>query len=88
MKIFLICTVLNEQKKEVENLFREIALQYDMKIDKVEVLSDHVHMSVSVSPRIAPSRAVQIFKSVSTKILFKQYKFLKKYYWGGEVFVQ
>ena len=74
-------------KEEVENLFREIALQYDMKIDKIQVMSDHVHMSVGAPPRIAPSRAVQILKSVSTKLLFRQYKFLKKYFWGGEVWV-
>lgn len=72
----------------MENIFREIALQYDMEIDKIEVLADHIHMSVSVPPRIAPSRAIQILKSVSTKLLFKQYKFLKKFYWGGEVWVQ
>ena len=65
----------------------EIALQYDMKIDKIQVMSDHVHLSVGAPPGIAPSLAVQILKSVSTKLLFKQYKFLKKYYWGGEVFV-
>ena len=74
-------------KEEVANLFREIALQYDMKIDKIQVMSDHVHMSVGAPPRIAPSRAVQILKSVSTKLLFRQYKFLKKYFWGGEVWV-
>ncbi len=78
----------SKTKEEVENLFREIALQYDMEIDKVEVLSDHVHMLLSAPPRIAPSRAVQIIKSVSTKLLFKQYKFLKKFYWGGEIWVQ
>ena len=75
-------------KQEVETMFREIALQYDMKIDKIQVMSDHVHMSVSAPPRIAPARAVQILKCVSTKLLFKQYKFLKKSYWGGEVWVQ
>lgn len=75
-------------KEEVENLFREIALQYDMKIDRIQVMSDHVHMSVSASPQIAPSQIVQILKSVATKHLFKQYKFLKQFYWGGEVFVQ
>lgn len=74
-------------QKEIENLFREIALQYDMEIDRVDVGLDHVHMSVSAPPRIAPSRAVQILKSVSTKHLFKKYKFLKGMYWGGEVWV-
>ena len=74
-------------QKEVETLLREIALQYDMEIDRVEVLSDHIHMSLSAPPRIAPSRAVQIIKSVSTKQLFRKYKFLKGMYWGGEIWV-
>ncbi len=78
----------SKTKEEVENMFREIALQYDLKIDKIQVMSDHVHMSVGALPRIAPSRCVQILKSVSTKLLFKQYKFLKKFFWGGEVWVQ
>lgn len=74
-------------KKEVGNLLREIALQYDMEIDKLEVLSDHVHMTLSVPPRIALSHAIQIIKSVSTKLLFKRYKFLKSFYWGGEIWI-
>jgi len=72
---------------EVEDLLKEIALQYDMEIDKVEVLSDHIHMSLSAPPRMAPSRAIQIIKSVSTKMIFKRYKFLKGMYWGGEIWV-
>jgi putative transposase len=76
-----------ETKQEIEILLREIALQYDMEIDKVECLSDHVHMTLSVPPRIAPSRAIQIIKSVSTRLLFQRYKFLKQYYWGGEIWV-
>ena len=76
-----------EVQKEIAFLMREIALQYDMEIDKIDVSSNHLHMSISAPPRIAPSRLVQIMKSVSTKMLFKKYKFLKQYYWGGEVWV-
>ena len=74
-------------KEEVGDLLREIALQYDMEIEKIEVLSDHVHLSLSAPPRIAPSRAIQILKSVSTRRLFQRYKFLKQFYWGGEVWI-
>jgi putative transposase len=73
---------------EVAKLFREIALQYDMEIGVVRVLSDHVHMSVSAPPRIAPSRAAQILKSVSTRKLFQMYPWLRQFYWGGEIWVQ
>ena len=66
-------------------LFREIALHYDLEVGQIQVLPDHVHLSVTAPPRIAPSEAVAILKSVSTKLLFKRYKWLKKQYWGGEV---
>lgn len=58
-----------------------------MEREKVEVLSDHVHLSLSAPPRIAPSRAIQILKSVSTRTLFQRYKFLKQFYWGGEIWI-
>ncbi len=78
----------NEQtRKAVGKLLRKIAAHYDMEIDTVEVLSDHVHLIVSAPPRIAPYRAVQILKSVSTRALFKHYRWLRSMYWGGEVWV-
>ena len=73
-------------QQEVELLFREIALHYDLEVGEIEVLSDHVHLTLTAPPRIAPSEAVAILKSVSTKMLFEKYKWLKGYYWGGEVF--
>jgi putative transposase len=72
-------------QEEVALLFREIALHYDLEIGQIQVLPDHVHLSVTAPPRIAPAEAVAILKSVSTKLLFKRYKWLKKLYWGGEV---
>ena len=79
--------VFNDEKTRQETalLFREIAFHYDMELSQIEVLSDHVHMTLTAPPRIAPAKAVAILKSVSTKMLFKKYKWLKKFYWGGEV---
>ena len=71
--------------QEVEQLFREIALHYDLEVGEIEVLSDHVHLTLSAPPRIAPSQAVAILKSVSTKMLFARYRWLEDYYWGGEI---
>jgi len=68
----------------VKETLRAIAAQYDMMIDKVECLSDHVHLTLSAPPRIAPSRAVQILKSLSTKMMFHEFPWLRKHYWGGE----
>ena len=77
-----------EIRQETKELLRKIAAEYDMEIDHIEVLSDHVHLTLCAPPRIAPSRAVQILKSVSTKMLFERYPWLNSKYWGGEVWVQ
>lgn len=77
-----------ETKNEVKNLFQKIASEYDMEVGTIELLSDHIHFTLSAPPRIAPMRATQILKSVSTKILFERYSWLKSYYWGGELWVR
>jgi putative transposase len=74
-------------QEAVKRLLRKIAAEYDLELGTIEVLSDHVHLLLSAPPRIAPSRAVQILKSVSTELLFKHNPWLKSLYWGGEVWV-
>ncbi len=77
----------DQSKQSVARLLGKIADKYGMEITELEVMSDHVHLLLSAPPRIAPSRAVQILKSVSTKALFGFYPWLKRLYWGGELWV-
>ena len=80
---------IDDAKREaVKRLFRKIAEEYDMAIWIIEILSDHIHFTVTAPPRIAPARAAQIFKSVSTRALFRYYPELRRIYWGGELWVQ
>ena len=74
-------------KEQVETLMRAIARQYDLEVGSMTVLSDHVHFTMSAPPRIAPSRAIQILKSLSTRKLFQQFLWLKQHYWGGEIWI-
>ena len=41
-----------EIKQETKELLRKIAAEYDMEIGNVEVLSDHVHLTLCAPPRI------------------------------------
>ena len=68
-------------------LLRDIARHYDMEIDTIKVLSDHVHCALRTPPRIAPAHAVQILKSVSTRMLFERFPGLRNEYWGGEIWI-
>jgi len=78
----------DKTKNYLKNLFRKIASEYDMEIGTIEVLSDHVHFTLCAPPKIAPMRAAQIIKSISTKIIFNNHLWLKQYYWGGELWVR
>jgi len=69
----------------VQEILRAIASHYDIDTGAVECLPDHTHLTFSAPPRIAPSSAAQIFKSVSTKKLFEEFPWLRNYYWGGEI---
>ena len=75
-------------KNRVKIIFQTIAHQYDMEISNIELLSDHIHCMVSAPPRIAPAKMAQILKSVSTKLLFEEFPWLKQHYWGGEIWVR
>ena len=39
-------------QEEIKQLFREIALHYDLEVGEVEVLSDHVHLSITAPPSL------------------------------------
>jgi len=75
------------KQESVKRLLRKIAEQYDMQIGEIELLPDHIHLTLTAPPRIAPARAAQILKSVSTKSLLRHYPELKRHYWGGEIWV-
>ena len=75
-------------RDQATRILRKIADEHDMQIGVIEVLSDHVHLTLSIPPRIAPAQAIQILKSLSTKLLFQHFPWLKSMYWGGEVWIR
>jgi putative transposase len=77
--------LVGEVAQTVEMLFRQIAEAYDIEIDTMEVMADHVHLFLSAPPRYAPARIVQILKSISARELFARFPRLRRRLWGGEL---
>ncbi len=73
-----------ELAKRLKMTFEEIAEKYEFEIDTMEVKDDHVHLFLSAPPRYSPAEIVQIIKSISAKMVFKQFPEVKKELWGGE----
>ena len=70
--------------KRVEEVFREIAEQYDFEIDAMGIEVDHGHIFLSVPPKYSPAKVVEVLKSISSKEIFKEFPELEKELWAGE----
>ena len=73
-----------ELAKRLKIAFQEICERYEFEIDTMEVKDDHVHLFLSAPPRYSPARIVQVIKSISAKIVFRDFPEVKKQLWGGE----
>ena len=68
-----------------EETLRRAAEAYDMEIDAMEVVADHVHLFILAPPRYSPARIAQILKSITAKELFRRHPWLRQKLWGGEL---
>ena len=62
----------------------QIEKRYCFEFDAIGTDGDHVHIFVGAAPRYAPSRVMQILKSIAAKQMFKAFPEIKKELWGGE----
>ena len=78
--------ILTEEVAEyIKQVFQRIAEEYDMIIDTMEVVEDHIHIFLEAPPRLSPARIVQILKSISAREVFRQFPQLRRQLWGGEL---
>ena len=69
----------------LKEVFEGIAERYELEIDTMEVMEDHVHIFLSSPPRYSPSEVVQLLKSISAREVFRRYPEVKEQLWGGEL---
>lgn len=78
--------ILNDEMRGyLEEVFQHIAEEYECSIGTMEVMEDHVHIFLEVTPRYALAEVVQIIKSISAGEIFKKYPNLRKQLWAHEL---
>lgn len=65
-----------ERLKEVKEYYPEI------EILEIEHDKDHVHMLISIPPKMSVGKVVVILKANTSKRLKEKFPFLKEVYWG------
>lgn len=66
----------------IEELIRECAEINDWQVMELSVQNDHIHLMIQLKPSISVSKAVQLFKGKSSRIIRKEFPGLIEFYWG------
>jgi len=72
-----------ENKNLCEQILRNVAVRHDIKITELSVMSDHIHIMVSLPPTMSVSKALNLLKSASAHEIFKNKPNFRKRYTRG-----
>ena len=73
------------EREECERLLRRAAQEYGMQVDAIEVDADHVHLYIQIPPQRSVGGAVGILKSISARMMFKRFPYLKRVLWSAKL---
>ncbi len=79
-----VLTLANE-REYCEKVLIKAAAEYGMHVMVLEVDEDHVHIQIEIPPQRSVGKAIGILKSVSARLCFKRFPYLKKKLWAGEL---
>ncbi len=66
----------------LEVLCRELCSKWEVDLEQFGGESDHIHLMLDMYPNIMPSKFIDNLKTVTSRIIRKEYsEHLKAYYW-------
>ena len=77
--------IYGKYKAEIGKILRTICERYDVEIISAEACPDHIHMLVSIPPKMSVSRFMGILKGKSSLMIFDRFAHLK-YKYGNRRF--
>lgn len=66
----------------IKELIIECAEVNRWRIDEINIQPDHVHILIQLRPDISISKAVQLIKGKSSRVIRKEFPSLEEFYWG------
>ena len=85
-------TLYGELRRHLGEVFRKLAAQKECRIEEGHLMSDHVHMMISIPPKYAVSQVVGYIKGKSAIHLARVYgerkrSFVGQHFWARGYFV-
>lgn len=72
----------------VRELILEVCRARDYEIILGHIRPDHVHLLLSLPPRAAPSRVMQLVKGKTSHHLLQEFRHMRKEFWGRHVWAR
>ena len=84
--------IYGKYKKEIGKILRTLCERYGIEIIEANACKDHIHMLVSIPPKMSVSRAMGILKGKSALMIFDRfanlkYKYENRHFWCRGYFV-
>ena len=85
-------TLYGELRRHLAEVFRRLATQKECRIEEGHLMSDHVHMMISIPPKYAVSQVVGFIKGKSAIHLARAYgerkrNFVGQHFWARGYYV-
>lgn len=74
--------------QKIREVLTEIAEQYDLEIEMMDVQENYVHVELSAPPRYAPAEIARWLKDISTREIFATFPQMKEKLWTGELWAE
>ncbi len=89
----VVCTkyrkkcITPEIRSRLIEIFSDILAKWESELVECNGEKDHVHLLISVNPKVQPSKLVNNLKTVSSRLIRKEFsEYLNQVYWGKPVF--
>lgn len=66
----------------LEMLFKQCCEINEWSLEELNIQSDHVHMIVRIKPSVSVSRAMQLLKGGSSRVIRDEFPHLEEFLWG------
>jgi len=80
--------LVKDMKSRLKEILTELCEWLDIDILEGAIVSDHVHMYMSVPPKHSPSHVMKILKGKSAEYLRRDFPELNKKYWGLHIWAR
>lgn len=76
-------------RSTLKSIIGRASYGYDIELVEFEIPEGHIQMVVRAEPKVAPSKVMQVIKSISAREFFCLHPDIKRrYFWGGNLWTQ